>query len=472
MKKLSILLAVVVFVLTFTLSAAAADQTGCTALDKYNIKKGYPAYSAHARNIGVLKGSWYEMGKQYGEKSGDLIRIVFDVWAGQMVKKYGLKHVLDDLKRYNKQVEYLAPQLMDFMKGIGDGAAKELAKSAYPKFSNYEKILQINCQSPMQRRHPPQAAHYPLKENCTAFAVYQQGKAIVIQNRDVPCFPYLYEVTYTTEPSDPKANKIWALSTAGMIMANMIVNDKGVAVCHNSGGSAYKREQDFGVPWGVLYFYAGTYANSAKEAVEIETIGTPEYRKKTGRKTVLRCGDSASLVADRSEAFVVESTAYHYAVRRSGDLGEVGNYIGVANNYYMNYSYDEENELTTAPEYKMTAYGDDAGQPKRARRFWTWMWLAKHNYGKITLQMVMNKFSKAEYYILKNGTRVDYEWQDGAWLPVKYIGSIPNNYWGRPEKCMGGTMDSKIAVLTDNTIYWTLGRPSDWKGDRDSTTLK
>lgn len=472
MKKLNLFLAAIVLVLSLSFYAEAADQTGCIALDKYFIEKGYPPYSAKARDIGILKGSWYDMGKQYGERAGDLIRLVFDAWFKSMEKAHDSKHILDDLKRYNKQIEYLAPQLIDFMKGISDGAAKELARSPYRNVSHYEKILFINCQSPMERRHPPQAAHYPLPA-CNAFAFYQDGQAIVIQNRDVPTFPYLYEITYTTEPSDPKAHKTWTLTTAGMIMANMIVNDKGVTVCHNTGGNAYKTEQDFGVSWVILYFYAGTYANSGKEAVEIETVGTPEYRAKTGRKTMLRTGDSASLIADRGEAFIVESTAHRYAVRRPGDLGEAGKYIGVANNFYMNYSYNEENQRTTAPEYKMTAFGDDESDLSRSRRFWTWMWLAKYKYGKVTPEVVMRDFAPAEYYIMKDGTRVDHIWRDGKWLPVKYAGStIPDNYWGSPEICMGGTMDSKVVVLTDNTIYWTLGRASDWKGKWDSTKLE
>jgi len=36
----------------------------------------------HARYLGELKGSWYDIGKQYGEKAGDLMVMVFDGWYG------------------------------------------------------------------------------------------------------------------------------------------------------------------------------------------------------------------------------------------------------------------------------------------------------------------------------------------------------------------------------------------------------
>lgn len=67
---------------TLTASAIPAQPnwwTGHnTALGNYYVQPGYPPYPDHARYLGDLKGTWKQMGNQYGERAGDLIRRVFD----------------------------------------------------------------------------------------------------------------------------------------------------------------------------------------------------------------------------------------------------------------------------------------------------------------------------------------------------------------------------------------------------------
>ena len=45
-------------------------------LGEYFLAQGYPAYDQHPRYLGELHGSWSQIGKQYGERAGDLIRLV------------------------------------------------------------------------------------------------------------------------------------------------------------------------------------------------------------------------------------------------------------------------------------------------------------------------------------------------------------------------------------------------------------
>src|ERR1035437_9499534 len=47
-------------------------------LSKYYVAPGYPAYTAHPRYLGKLKGSWHDIGVQYGQKAGDLVRLVYE----------------------------------------------------------------------------------------------------------------------------------------------------------------------------------------------------------------------------------------------------------------------------------------------------------------------------------------------------------------------------------------------------------
>src|ERR1700680_3045620 len=47
-------------------------------LSHYYVAPGYPSYEAHPRYLGELSGSWEEIGRQYGEKVGGLIRMEYE----------------------------------------------------------------------------------------------------------------------------------------------------------------------------------------------------------------------------------------------------------------------------------------------------------------------------------------------------------------------------------------------------------
>ena len=83
----------------------------------------------------------------------------------------------------------------------------------------------------------------------------------------------------------------------------------------------------FGVSWFMLFLHVAAYANTAAEAIEMITQGTPEYRANAKRNSLLRTGTWNFLISDRNECAVVETSCNRYAIRRPGDLGEIGNYI-------------------------------------------------------------------------------------------------------------------------------------------------
>ncbi len=59
--------------------ATPAEWTGHNRkLGEYFLEHGYPAYEPHPRYLGELRGSWYQMGRQYGARAGDLIRMVYE----------------------------------------------------------------------------------------------------------------------------------------------------------------------------------------------------------------------------------------------------------------------------------------------------------------------------------------------------------------------------------------------------------
>lgn len=195
-------------------------------------------------------------------------------------------------------------------------------------------------------------------------------------------------------PDDPEANVVFVTGSAGrMFQSGWMVNDKGISLdvlaAGVSGKTARSTHSDFGVETYPALFHAAFYGKTAQDAVDIVTIGTPEYREKTGRKTLLRARPNMMAICGKNEAYLVEYTAHRYAIRRPGDLGEKdGNYMAFANNFFCDYSYDENNVKT---DLAMTEYTDSSPVTREssAERVYTHMWLVKNNYGDIDKEMMM-----------------------------------------------------------------------------------
>ncbi len=115
-------------------------------LGEYSLAQGYPAYEPHPRYLGELDGSWYQIGRQYGERAGDLIRMVYEGWYRELLPVQGSSEVITTyLTQQERYYEFLVPEALEMMHGIADGAATELSASAFPReLNHFDKILMIN----------------------------------------------------------------------------------------------------------------------------------------------------------------------------------------------------------------------------------------------------------------------------------------------------------------------------------------
>lgn len=50
---------------------------------RYVITEGYPPFPDRAKFVGVLSGTWSEMGRSLGERAGDKVRCTSDIWWGK-----------------------------------------------------------------------------------------------------------------------------------------------------------------------------------------------------------------------------------------------------------------------------------------------------------------------------------------------------------------------------------------------------
>ena len=453
------------------------SKTGNPCARYYQVSPGHPSYASHARFLGELRGSWYGIGYQVGTQAGDLVRWVSDVWWKEHTEKFGFDDTMQAMSLYEAQIAALSSDLTEFMQGTADGAAEELQKSPYAQASShYHKILNTNIFDAWSWRHPTALPWRNGSETqtggCSSFVTIGAGPSktnemIAAHNRHCPFNPKCYQIVYIGHPND--GNAFWVLTYGGAGAACQVVNDKGVSIILNAGGDQHAEynANAFGVSWFLLFLHVAAYANTADEAIEMVTRGTSEYRANTARNSLLRTGTWNFLISDRASCAVVETTCDRYAIRRPGDVGEIGNYLVMTNHNYCSYSFDENNERTDVP---MTQFGNESTSPGSAKRFWTLMWDIRHHYGQIDREMAM-QFMRGHHQHDRDGNRIESKVGE---MPLQFTGDVTCPHLeGYPEKWLGGTADAKMAVYGDDLmIYWTLGRPCEWEGPWDEVRLE
>lgn len=453
----------------------ASSANGNPCAKKYRVAPGHPPYEPRARYLGEVSGSWFDMGQQVGRQSGDLVRWVSDVWWKGHVEEWGLADTMQALPLYEEQLAALNPELIRFMEGMAEGAGAELDQSPFAKdCSHYHKVLNINIYDAWSWRHPTSV---PWKKDpergpgCSSFVSLGSGpnahdEMIAAHNRHCPLNPKCYQVSYVGRP--PDGNAFWVLVPAGAGSGCQIVNDKGVSLILNAGGDQHQEmaANAFGVSWFMLFLHVAAYADSAAEAIEMLTLGTPEYRVNTKRDTLLRTGTWNFLVSDRSECAVVETSCNRYGIRRPGDMGEIGNYLVMTNHNYCTDSFDEHNEHSDMP---MTRFGNEKTNEGSAVRFWTLMWDIRHNYGQVDCEKAM-EFMRGHHQHDRDGNRI--EAISGA-PGLHYEGDVSCPHRGGfPDTWEMGSADSKVAVHGQELrVHWTLGRPCEWQGTWDTVAL-
>lgn len=455
----------------------------------YEVPEGFPKYDDTVIFIGNIRGDWREMGYQYGERAGSLILNVYNYLIGHFKAKFGLPHLREDLERYSKVIRDYSPQMIEFMKGIGEGASEVLGESTHSKdLTDFEKILLINVYLDLDFGHPKpefhkgkttpipgqrtgQSVHKKFAaQHCTGFAASGNARGpllsptknretLIANNYDLPKFvPGGWSVAYVATPKDPKAHCFWSMQPAGVVGGyNLIVNDRGVGIGNFFGGRSTD-EIDFGLAIAPLMVHAAAYCGSARETIDMMTLGSPDYRKKSNRKTILQTGPWAYLIADPDEVAVLEVSSHRHAVRTPGDMNEAGNYVVYANWYGSKKYYDENNQLVSEPM--------GIQPPEFPERYHTFDWYIKHHFGEIDADTAKEMQGIRYFYEEKTGKKIEF--LEDSNIPV-YIGKhTPCAYWGAAiDVDMGGTVHAAQAILRKDgktKIYWVQGRPCEWVG--------
>jgi hypothetical protein len=436
--------------------------------------------------------------------------MVYEGWYRELIATQGTnQNIIDYVHQEDAYYKTLVPEALDVIRGIADGAAEDLNASVFADaMPNYEKILMINSYFGLQGRPPvsntASVSRDPVITACSGAVIFgnatKDGKLIHVSSEDQHFFPQEYLVTYVVDPPG-QAYKYTVTASAGEIGSQHALNEKGVVVSGYAGGgvnianptlsapfSGYRRA---GLDWQLGGFYGAAFADSAKKAVELLTVGRPEYRAKSGNKIVIgKCSKGANwVVSDKTEAYVVESIPAdqngiaRYAVRKPGDMGEVGsNYIVSTNNEEAKYSCDENNVCST--DHPMNQHGSSTQNPNyfglsgSGQRFWTLMWLINNNYGTVTPDMV-KQWRTTHFFYDMGGTKHDtLVYTDGKTYPTYLTpgaGTICRHTVSSSapgvDQFTGINIYVSLTTPDNLTVYRTKGRPCEWVGPWDSLSL-
>ena len=201
--------------------------------DRYVHSEGYPPFPNRTRFIGTLTGDWYEMGLQFGSRSGDAVRCVSDIWWKTQCEMWGRDETLKAIGLYEAQIQALDPNLVAFMKGIEEGAAPWLSQSPYmAEGTHYQRVLVANIHDEWTMHHPLQfpdgtssfggteiASLETGVVMCSGFSARGRatlrGETLAAQNRHCGYDPRCYAQVYVIRPEG--GNACWVLSNCPQV---------------------------------------------------------------------------------------------------------------------------------------------------------------------------------------------------------------------------------------------------------------
>ena len=472
-------------------------QDGASTVDRYHKLPDTPDYPRHMPVL-TLSGTWYEMGKQYGQGSAGYIGTVYDgfyeKWAA---KPFGNSYLKECLKKYDIQIQAFSPEMVDFIKGIADGSGSSLSLSKYKRnLTDYEKILFINLSSELlfndkwheknsRRKITPSMVNPDIMPGgnmgtCWAALPASTSRRVLITgvNRDSDYFPNLYNVALRVYPSDTKLMPFVMVAPAGFAGSVNNINNSGIFLGYCGVGGGYNPEKgideaDFGVPAPILSTYLISHCKAVVRAKHIIANGTEEYRKKTGRKTLLHSGGVNYLIACKERALVVERSAHHFSFRHPGNSKEFNNaYIVAANHFVGVSSYDQDGVESYTPMSRF-GWGPDSEEARfSVAKFNTVLHQLKVYYRRMNINLGMLDICSLNSYVGSDDIERVSVNMNGEEIPARELGWSVDIQMKRNNIPLAGTVSAFVNLPQSGKTFLVQGSPSDWFGDWDTVYLE
>jgi hypothetical protein len=482
-----------------------------------------PTEVPHCRSIwiGVLQGTWGEMGAQYGQRCGRDIARNFDLhWEGEVLggerpwqkgrgESERARYALDYVRRSYEELSHLRPEIIDLLAGMARGAAAELGACAHAAAcTDFEKVAMLNYRS-TGHLHPAWdfAADRPAPAisntaggsappdgdgDCNGLWVRGEAtrtghtyamRAAQSKHIEPGGSGRERQVSYVAIPKDPSARVFWGNGRAGNLggLGGGLMNDRGVC-CLTSTAQLIpdcRRHADETCAPGVKDFLLASagviFSETAGDAAELATVGTDRYRRQTGRKTVLRAKGCNIVFADAQDAYCVEQNARCYAIRRPGELGERDGAFLVHANHFKSVGgcFDEGNVFH--PDRAMAGFSPESREEGAAsyHRFWSGMWLVRENYGRIDDGVMREDIAASHRVYDEDGRRAEpgratggeQDWREslgGAFCA--HMGPFTD----ATPLGVGGNAETSVFDLTTREVWWVPVWPCHYRAWRMS----
>lgn len=271
--------------------------------------------------IVILRGSDFEMGYQYAQQ----VAGIFGKWI--LERKAGKKFTTEEIEilgRWEEQLKAYAPEIITFCRGWAAGA-KDLGINM-----SYEDVLDIwtghnkPVESVMGLAESLPKTAAPLCSGIAAWgSATSDGKLVTGSSGDhdvsfmvtIAAFPETgNNFIYTPFGATGDVAKLGPMYMTG----HPGMNSKGVAYVEHGGEPRYiepKKYWGYGIRKGAAVFHILRFANSAREAREME-LSMPVGDVGTN------FGSVGGFFADSTYGYILESRKEPVIIRESGTMGE------------------------------------------------------------------------------------------------------------------------------------------------------
>ena len=355
-----------------------------------------------ARPVIILSGSDYDMGYQYYQQ---LVQ-VFGPWCLERMSQEFTEEQILALKANQWYISVETPEMIDFVKGMADGATDAGVELSYME------VLASFTGTTTRPDAPPGSEDDKLPpKDCSGFAVWgsatTDGKLICAGSGDHDLIKrWRPELTLIFFPEE--GNSIICAPPTGGI-AHPAMNNKGLAYVHHGATLRGDWLAGYGIPGLFAILHTLRFADDAIEAVDMQLGYTSSSHKSNG-----------GLWADvDGNAFIIECSD-PLTIRVAGDYGEV-DFIYAANNS-LTEEFEEWGLLNTSYgwELRYVEHGGWHGYSESSVQRNLGMWNMFHNYqGEIDIEFakMMWRFAAElpDYPTLEEAEIGLYELQGEGW---------------------------------------------------------
>lgn len=350
------------------------------------------------REIIFLKGTPYEMGRQYGSQAKNMIKRNFCIVASDALKNYSKEEIVQRVKALTADLPVRTPEIHQFYKGIADGAGMSQGDIALINVQLWMSIPYLMCST------------IGAKGNATA-----DGKLIAGVNGDVTYNMSGYGVTLVAFPDEGNAF-VTLPQLAGQMGSNFAMNEKGLIITFDGGESECEGDKTFGYADFIsAMVYVAWKSDAAQEAAD--------------RLRALKvAGGWIYLLGDSSGTLMVNEHTYRMdAFRYPGDHGEK-DFINAANHFV-----DEKMRISSIPF---------EGNKDSYYRYDTERKLLEDGLGSLTLEKMMEILACRDAFI-------DGKWREAMWgvESSNYSPEMSSPDFRTGTRCFGIAEDKTAYIL-------------------------